>query len=259
LGIVKTDESFSSTSAPLKQIGEGSYSFVYKYFDSFYRKHFALKRAKEDLTPIELQRFKMEYDEMKKLSSPYVLEVYGYNESKNEYVMEYIDYTLSSFIQKRNSSLTIKQRKRLVFQILHAFRYIHSKKRLHRDISPHNILLKEYEDKSVFVRVADFGLVKTVNSSLTRESTDLKGYFNDPSLEIDGFKNYKLIHETYAPTRLIYYVITGKTNLEKESNSKLKSFVSKGTSSDKPQRFQDVLEMRTELLQLFNEIEESSV
>jgi serine/threonine-protein kinase len=259
LDAVTIDKSFLSTQVSLKQIGEGSYAFVYKYFDNFYQKHFALKRAKKDLTPIELQRFRLEFDEMKKLSSPYVLEVYRYNDIKNEYVMEYVDYTLSTFIEKRNSSLTIKQRKRLVFQILHVFNYIHSKDRLHRDISPHNILLKEYQDKSVFVKVADFGLVKILNSSLTNASTDFKGSFNDPSLQIEGFKNYELIHEMYALTRLIYYVITGKTSLEKESNSKLKSFVSKGTSSDKAQRFQDVLEMRTELLQLFNEIEESSV
>ncbi|XQF94187.1 protein kinase domain-containing protein (plasmid) [Pseudoalteromonas espejiana] len=49
---------------------------------------------------------------------------------------------------------------------------------MHRDISPKNILLKEYDDVAV-VKIADFGLVKIVDSELTSENTDFKGYYND--------------------------------------------------------------------------------
>jgi len=43
-------------------------------------------------------------------------------------------------------------------------------------------LLKKYDDV-VVVKIADFGLVKVVDSDLTSASTNFKGYFNDPSLE----------------------------------------------------------------------------
>lgn len=48
---------------------------------------------------------------MKDLSSLYITEVYTYNSEKNEYIMEYMDYTLEAYISKHNSSLTMIQRK----------------------------------------------------------------------------------------------------------------------------------------------------
>ena len=82
----------------LKLIGSGSYANVYKYKDSFYNRPFILKRAKKELTDKEVARFKREFDVMNDLSSPYILEVYYYNPDKNEYIMEYMDYTLDGYI-----------------------------------------------------------------------------------------------------------------------------------------------------------------
>lgn len=124
----------------LKLIGSGSYANVYKYKDTFYNRPFILKRAKKELTDKEMARFKREFDVMNDLSSPYILEVYCYNPDKNEYIMEYMDYTLDGYIAAHNSTLTIIQRKGIAQQILRAFDYLHSKGHLHRDISPKNIL-----------------------------------------------------------------------------------------------------------------------
>lgn len=233
----------------LKQIGEGSYANVYKYRDTFYNRTFVIKRAKKDLTEKEILRFKREYEEMQEFSSPYILEVYRYSESNNEYIMEYMDYTLDSYISRNNSKLTIAQRKGIVQQVLRAFDYIHSKKRLHRDISPKNILIKEYEDVPV-IKIADFGLVKIPESKLTTVGTEFKGYFNDPSLVVEGFDTYNILHETYALTRIIYYIMTGRTNIEKITNSKLKIFIEKGLNVDKTKRFKNVFEM----MQAFREV-----
>ena len=126
----------------LKLVGTGSYANVYKYKDTFYNRPFILKRAKKELTNKELARFKREFDVMQDLSSPYIIEVYTYNPDKNEYIMEYMDYTLDDYISKYNSTLTLDQRKGIAQQILRAFNYIHSKGQLHRDISPKNILIK---------------------------------------------------------------------------------------------------------------------
>jgi len=246
---ITIDSPATNNSFELKQIGSGSYAHVYKYKDTFYNKIFVLKRAKKDLTEKELLRFKREFEEMHDFSSPYILEVYCYNEKQNEYIMEYMDYTLDKYISQNNSSLTVPQRKGIGQQILRAFSYIHSKDRLHRDISPKNILLKEYDDTLV-VKIADFGLVKVPDSSLTTANTEFKGYFNDPSLILDGFDTYNILHETYALTRIIYYVMTGKTNSDNISDPKLRAFVQKGLHTDKTQRFQNVSEM----LQAFRNI-----
>lgn len=226
----------------LKLIGSGSYANVYKYKDTFYNRPFILKRAKKELTDKEVARFKREFDVMNDLSSPYILEVYCYNPDKNEYIMEYMDYTLDGYIAAHNSTLTIIQRKGIAQQILRAFDYLHSKGHLHRDISPKNILIKEYDDTLV-VKLSDFGLVKIPDSTLTTVNTEFKGYFNDPALVVEGFNTYGIVHETYALTRVIYFVMTGKTNTEKTTNQNLRAFVEKGLNPDKIKRFQNIRDM----------------
>lgn len=229
----------------LKLIGSGSYANVYKYKDNkdtFYNRPFILKRAKKELTDKEVARFKREFDVMNDLSSPYILEVYCYNPDKNEYIMEYMDYTLDGYIAAHNSTLTIVQRKGIAQQILRAFDYLHSKGHLHRDISPKNILIKEYDDTLV-VKLSDFGLVKIPDSTLTTVNTEFKGYFNDPALVVEGFNTYGIVHETYALTRVIYFVMTGKTNTEKITNHNLRAFVEKGLNPDKIKRFQNIRDM----------------
>lgn len=226
----------------LKLIGNGSYANVYKYKDTFYNRPFILKRAKKELTDKEIARFKREFDVMNDLSSPYILEVYCYNPDKNEYIMEYMDYTLDGYIAAHNSTLTIIQRKGIAQQILRAFDYLHSKGHLHRDISPKNILIKEYDDTLV-VKLSDFGLVKIPDSTLTTVNTEFKGYFNDPALVVEGFNTYGIVHETYALTRVIYFVMTGKTNTEKITNQNLRAFVEKGLNPDKTKRFQNIRDM----------------
>lgn len=239
---VTTNNPQATVTYTLKQIGSGSYANVYKYKDTFYNKFFVVKRAKKDLNEKELKRFKQEYEEMKEFSSPYILEVYRYNEANNEYYIEYMDYSLDSYIQKNNTSLSISERKNIVNQILRAFDYIHQRKRLHRDISPKNILLKEYHDTLV-VKIADFGLVKVPDSTLTSVNTEFKGYFNDPSLIVDGFSTYGLLHENYALTTIIFYVMTGKTNISSLANKQLNDFINKGLNIDKTKRFQSISEM----------------
>lgn len=141
-----------------------------------------------------------------------------------------------------NSTLTIVQRKGIAQQILRAFDYLHSKGHLHRDISPKNILIKEYDDTLV-VKLSDFGLVKIPDSTLTTVNTEFKGYFNDPALVVEGFNTYGIVHETYALTRVIYFVMTGKTNTEKITNQNLRAFVEKGLNPDKIKRFQNIRDM----------------
>ena len=224
----------------LKQIGSGSYATVYTFTDPFYNRKYVLKRANSDLDAKELERFKLEYEQMSMLSSPYIAEVFSYNEAKHEYIMEYMDYTLQDYIKVQNPSRN--ERRKLVFQLFQAFKYIHSKGIFHRDISTVNVMIKHYEDVNI-IKVCDFGLVKIKNSHLTSTGSELKGSLNDQALEIQGFSTYSIIHETYALTRLISFVMTGQTYIDEDTDPKLREFVEKGTNALPKQRFQSVDEM----------------
>jgi serine/threonine-protein kinase len=226
----------------LKLIGSGSYAQVFKYKDEYYNRYFAVKRAFKNLNEKEIERFKREYIKMSDLKSPYIVEVYRYNDDSNEYIMEYMDYTLQEYIEKNNSILTNSRRRSIASQIIKAFHYIYSRKGLlHRDISHKNVLLKEYDDVIV-VKISDFGLIKLPDSNMTSINTEFKGSFNDPALIHEGFKNYKITHETYALTRLIYFVMTGRTNVD-NPKKEFKDFVERGMNPDKTQRFQSMDEV----------------
>lgn len=228
----------------LKQIGEGSYANVSRYKDEFYNEYFVVKRAKKDLNPKEKARFKKEFEVMRSLDSPYILKVYNFNESKYEYTMEYADLTIKDYIEKNNTKIEVSDRIGLVRQVIKGFKYIESKKLLHRDISTTNILLKQYDDVTI-IKIADFGLVKDKDSDLTSLNTEFKGSFNDPKLDvIGGFKNYKIYHETYALTRLIYFIMTGRRQTRFDEDSFLKVFVEKGINDDMKKRYRSIEQLR---------------
>ena len=228
--------------ANLKGVGEGSYARVFRYTDPFYQKDFVVKRAKPDLNEKELERFKREFKEMKALCSPYIVEVYSYNEEKHEYTMELMDFSLEKYISVNNQSMTLPERKNIIMQLLRAYKYLHAKGVYHRDISPKNVLLKQYDDTLV-VKLSDFGLVKIVDSDLTSENTEFKGSLNDPALKTEGFANYGLLHEIYAITLLFAYILTGKSNWAKIDDPTIKGFMIKGTNPDKTKRFQTLDEL----------------
>ncbi|GAB3799321.1 hypothetical protein [Micromonospora zhanjiangensis] len=88
----------------LKMEGQGSYAIVYSYVDPDYGVKFAIKRAKRGIEERDLLRFKREFDVMKRLSFPYVLEVYQYDQERNEYRMEYCDDTLRGLLPDETTS-----------------------------------------------------------------------------------------------------------------------------------------------------------
>jgi len=112
--------------------------------------------------------------------------------------MEHADETLKKFIERNNSTLTIKRRRGIAMQIFRGFSYIHSKGYLHRDISFTNVLLQHYENDLTIVKISDFGLVKMKQSDLTSFGSEIKGSLNDSNLQIVGFGNYNMEYETFC-------------------------------------------------------------
>lgn len=200
--IIKYEQAFTETSssvnlkkqqAPveLKMIGGGSYANVYAYVDPDYGIKFAVKRAKRGLNERDLQRFRQEFDVMKRLSFPYIVEVYKFDETHNEYRMEFCDETLRDYISKRNGTLRFSTRKRVALQFLYGISYIHSQGLLHRDISLQNVLMKVFGSGAVLVKLSDFGLVKDQASLFTRTQTEMRGTIRDPQLH--NFKDYGVL------------------------------------------------------------------
>lgn len=221
----------------LRLIGEGAFSVVKRYKDTYYNRYFALKQAKKDISERELERFRREFKILQEMQFPYILEVYNYDSAKDCYTMEYCDTTLKEYISKRNQTLTFKIRKKIASQFLYAINYLHKKGTLHRDISANNILVKQYDFNSVIIKLSDFGLVKENKSEFTNTDTDMKGTIIDPIL--DSFKNYEIKNEIYAIGFIIQFIFTGKKNLD-FTNEKLSEILTKCTDKDLKKRYASV-------------------
>lgn len=228
------------TAASLKMIGEGSYAFVYSYVDPDYGIKVAVKRAKKGLSPRDLHRHRQEFEVLKRLSFPYVVEVYNYDDERNEYKMEFCNETLRGYVQKRNRSLSFAHRKRIALQFLYGINYLHGEKLLHRDVSLQNVLLKVYASGAVQVKLSDFGLVKDQASTFTRTQTEMRGSIRDPQLH--DFKNYGVANEIYCLGWVLAYIFTGRESLSSGSDE-VGRIIQKCTSPDLPARYKGVREL----------------
>lgn len=229
-----------SATVNLTMVGEGSYAHVYSYVDPEYGIKFAVKRAKRGIAERDLVRFKQEYEVMARLSFPYVVQVFRYDEDRNEYRMEYCEETLREFVNKRNGALTFSTRKRIALQFLYGLNYIHREGYLHRDISLQNVLVKVYSRGAVLVKLSDFGLVKDQSSNFTLTQTELRGTIRDPQLE--SMKDYEVANEIYAIGWILSFVFTGKEALRHGTDGPAE-IVKKCTHHDLDQRYRSVLEL----------------
>ena len=219
--------------------GSGAYANVFMFQEPLTQKKFALKKLKDDVTEKEIERFKLEFEKMNFLANPYIVKAYKYNQDNNSYIMEYCDYTLNKYISNNNNKyfLDFNFRRNIALQFLKGLKYLHSKEILHRDISLNNILIKEYDDNFIVVKISDFGLVKDFNLNLTKTESEMRGTIIDDTLTC--FKDYNIKNEIYSIGVVLWFIFTGKSNL-KLDNSEIGKIVNKCIIRNHSDRFSNV-------------------
>lgn len=240
---------FTSAPAPQRRsdappvltlVGEGSFALVHKYDDALYNETFAVKRAKANISEGDLTRFRAEFELLRSIRFPYIVEAYDYDSNRNSFTMEYCDETLGEYIRKGNSTITWSTRKRVTLQFLYGLNYLHLRSTLHRDISRNNILIKKYDMGAVLVKLSDFGLHKHRDSDFTRTDTEMKGSIIDPLLE--SFKDFKPTNDIYAAGVIVSFIFTGKTRLGVAGGA-VGNIVDSATSLVEAERFPSIADM----------------
>ena len=159
----------------LSKMGEGGMGAVYKVRHRFFDEIRVIKVMQTRLEgSAELnERFLGEAKRGKQLRHPNLAEVIDFSiaaDGTAYIVMEYIEgVNLRELLLRTAGPLDYKVVVPIAEQALDALGFLHSKRFVHRDISPDNIMLTAAEDGETRVKLIDLGIAKSLES--TRQLT----------------------------------------------------------------------------------------
>ncbi|KAJ6848564.1 putative protein kinase superfamily protein [Iris pallida] len=142
-----------------RQIGQGTYSNVYKARDTLTGKIVALKKVRFDNLEMESVKFMAwEILVLRRLDHPNVVKLEGLVTSRMTcslyLVFEYMEHDLAGLAASPSIKFTEPQVKCYMHQLLSGLEHCHNRGVLHRDIKGSNLLL----DNTGTLKIADFGL-----------------------------------------------------------------------------------------------------
>ena len=184
----------------IKKLGEGTYGVVYKAKDLVTNNFVAIKKIRLENASEGIPSTAMrEIVVLKELDHPGVVElrevIYVPKEKVLHLIFEYLDYDMKKFMKAHKDSLTENQIKNYVKQLLEATDHCHSRRIIHRDIKPQNLLIDK--EKGI-LKLADFGLARVFTipiRTLTHEIETL--WYRAPEILL-GAKQYSLGVDMWA-------------------------------------------------------------
>jgi len=191
-------------------IGEGGMSIVFEATDLSMKRTVAVKMLKEDISHDEnsVKRFISESKAVSMLSHKNIVSIYDVSiRTHLKYiVMEYVDgITLKNYINKKGA-LPYKDVVKISEQILSALGHAHSKKIIHRDVKPQNVILL----RDGTIKVADFGIAKLPNAEAVTAVDKAIGTVYYISPEQASGKKIDIRSDIYSLGVVMYEMATGR-------------------------------------------------
>ena len=218
----------------VEKVGEGTYGVVYKCKVKDTNDFVALKKIRlenedEGIPSTSIREISI----LKQLRHPNIVYLIDliHGEKKLYLVFEFMDHDLKKFLDINNGPLTPELVKSYLFQILIAVNFCHSKRILHRDLKPQNLLI----DKDGIIKVADFGLARSFGipiKTLTHEILTL--WYRAPEILL-GQKEYSTPVDMWS-IGLIFYEMAHRKPLfagDCEIDQIFKIFQMFGTPNEK--------------------------
>ena len=145
----------------------------------------ALKILKPHLATDELvARFEREVQLASRLEHPATIEIFDYGRTRDGtffYAMEYIDGITLARLVEQDGAQALPRVAHILKQVCEALREAHGKGLIHRDIKPGNVMLCERGGEADVVKVLDFGLIKDVHATDTRDITQYARVLGTPA------------------------------------------------------------------------------
>ena len=218
----------------VEKVGEGTYGVVYKCKVKNSSDYVALKKIRlenedEGIPSTSIREISI----LKQLPHPNIVSLMDliHGDKKLYLVFEFMDHDLKKFLDLNGGPLTPELVKSYLFQILLAIKYCHSKRILHRDLKPQNLLI----DKNGIIKVGDFGLARSFGvpiKTLTHEILTL--WYRAPEILL-GQKEYGTPVDMWS-IGLIFYEMAHRKPLfagDCEIDQLFKIFQMFGTPNEK--------------------------
>jgi serine/threonine-protein kinase len=159
----------------LRRIGEGGMATVHLARHDLLKRPTAVKLLKPAHATDEMvARFEREVQMASSLAHPNTVEIFDYGLTRDGlfyYAMEYLDGMSVGEILTREPFLPVARTVHILRQVCAALTEAHGKGLVHRDIKPENIMVCRYGGSYDFVKILDFGLVKSMTGQHSRDLT----------------------------------------------------------------------------------------
>ncbi|KAI6647552.1 Fused serine/threonine kinase-like protein [Oopsacas minuta] len=209
----------------LQQVGAGSFGQVYKGRKKCSKEIVALKfMSKLNRHEHELTNIRREIEVMHTLDHPNIIRMLDWHETEDGFcvVTELAQGELFQVLED-DKTLNEAEIQRIAVQLIQALYYLHSRKILHRDMKPQNILLCS----DGVVKLCDFGFARAMSME-TIMLTSIKGTPLYMSPELVQERPYDYTSDLWALGCILYELYAGQPPFYTNSIATLVKLVLRG-------------------------------
>jgi hypothetical protein len=199
-----------------QKLGEGGMGTVYKARHAMLRRPTAIKLLHlERINDAAIARFEREVQMTSTLTHPNTVGIFDYGRTPEGifyYAMEYLEGMNLDDLVARFGPLTEARTVYLLKQICGSLAEAHAAGLVHRDIKPANIFVTRRGGLSDFIKVLDFGLVKSLESEDSVQLTSAGMTGTPLYMSPEAVMNPEQIDprsDIYAVGAVGYYLLTG--------------------------------------------------
>ena len=198
------------------KIGKGTFSKIYKAYDTKLNILVAVKLIKNTIDQKYKKLFEKEIEILKNLDHPNIIKLYNYIQTKDKIyiVTEFCDRgDLSRYIKQtpndtRNIKMTLGTVEMITKQLSKGIEYLRTCGIIHRDLKPHNIFM----DSNGIIKIGDFGFAKA--SDETDLSSTICGSPIYMAPEIVFYKNYTSNADLWSIGVILYQLVYAETPIK---------------------------------------------